>query len=65
MTVGRNNCQLQLSQNATQLKFKETECNRLSRENAQMTKTREQLQKKLMAVEMSKGDIMQELLKLK
>lgn len=65
MTLLRNKCSMELGQNVTQLKFKDTECTRLARDNVQLTKSREQLQKKLMAIESSKADVAQELLKLK
>lgn len=65
MNVLRNKCQMELGQNNTQLKFKDVECTRLTRDNIQLTKSRDQLQKKFMAIEISKAETVQELLKLK
>lgn len=65
MTALRNKCSMEFGQNVTQLKFKETECHRLAKENSQLTKNRDQLQKKLMQMEFSKADISQELMKFK
>lgn len=61
----RNKMKIELSQNNNILKLKDSECNRLLRENAQSIKTRDVLQKRLMMIESVKGDLIQEVLKLK
>lgn len=65
MAASRRKCQIELGQNATKLKLRDSECNKYLRENVQLVKYREQLQKKLVAMEHTKSDLMQEILKLR
>lgn len=61
----RNKMKIELSQNNNLLKLKDSECNRLLKENSQSIKYREVLQKKMMNLESVKGDLIQEVLKFK
>lgn len=61
----RKKCQMELGQNTTLLKLRDSECNRLLKDNQQLIKYREQLQKKMMSLERIKGDLTQEVLKMK
>lgn len=64
-TLAKRNCHMELQQCTTQLKLRDSECNRLVRDNQQLIKYREQLQKKLMHMERNKGDLVQDMLKMK
>lgn len=56
---------LELGQVETQLKLRDSECNRLLKENVRLDTNREQLQKKLLAVERSRSDLVQDAMKMK
>ena len=65
LTVNRDNIQLKLNQNNNILKLKESENVRLLKENGVHMKNRESLQKKLLTLEIVKGDLTQDVIKLK
>lgn len=57
--------QIEFNQESSLLKLKEAECGRIVKENAQIFKSRETLQKKLANVEMEKADLAKAVAKLK
>lgn len=63
--VIRKKCEMELGQNTTLLKLRDSECNKFLKENQQLIKYREQLQKKMMSLERTKCDLTQEVLKMK
>lgn len=65
MTQFRDRLQIELNQKSALLKLKDSESNKLYKENGQLSKYREVLQKKLMYIESIKSDLSQEIFKLK
>lgn len=61
----RKKCEMELGQNTTLLKLRDSECNKLLKDNNQLIKYREQLQKKMLGLERIKGDLQQDVLKMK
>lgn len=61
----RGKIHMELGQSNNLLKLKESECVRLLKENNQFVKNRDILQKKLMLLEVIKGDLQLEVLKFK
>lgn len=61
----RGKMHMELGQSNNLLKLKESECIRLLKENNQVVKNRDILQKKLMMLEVVKGDLQQDVLKFK
>lgn len=61
----RGKIHMELGQSNNLLKLKESECMRLFKENNQVVKNRDILQKKLMMLEVAKGDLQQEVIKFK
>lgn len=61
----RGKIQMELGQSNNLLKLKESECMRLFKENNQVVKNRDILQKKLMMLEVARGNLQQEVLKFK
>lgn len=61
----RGRMHMELGQINNLLKLKESECTRILKENNQVVKNRDVLQKKLMMLEVTKGDLQQEVLKFK
>lgn len=64
-SASRGKMHMELGQSNNLLKLKESECMRLLKENNQVVKNRDILQKKLMMLEVAKGDLQQEVLKFK
>lgn len=65
LTVQNDKLQIELNQESTLLKLKEVDYNRIAKENSQLLKSRETLQKKLVATETEKTDVTKEVAKLR
>lgn len=65
VSAHRRQAVLELGQVETQLKLRDSECNRLLKDNVRLDTGREQLQKKLLAVERTKSDLVQDAMKMK
>lgn len=65
LTVQNDKLQIELNQESTLLKLKEVDYNRIAKENSQLLKSRETLQKKLVTTETEKTNLVKEVAKLR
>lgn len=65
LTSQSDKLQIELNQESTMLKLKEVDFSRVLKENGQIAKNRESLQKKLVIVETEKADLIKQVAKLR
>lgn len=65
LTAQIDKLQMELNQESTLLKLKEVDFNRVSKENVQILKSRETIQKKFLAAEMEKAALSKDVAKLR